>query len=106
MMGFNRREKEDYTPSIQPPPDTCGVRGCNQDTALALMRVTSGKGAMCVPCSDVADFDIVRGQTVITMRSNYQFSGWFTRCDDCLANGIRNKKAKLRRDGEIHPFYS
>lgn len=88
-------------PSI---PDTCGCSGCTNDTSFVMVKVSSGKGIQHRVASDVCNVVTTKAGKLITMGENYNFISWFTRCDDCLAKGIQNKKAKLKMEGE-HKYY-
>jgi hypothetical protein len=97
-LSFNQGEEESQ--GMPTPSKICGLAGCTHDATHAEMKVSSGKGIQLKPASDVSDYSIIKGQTVIQMKQNYQFLSWFIRCAECLGKGIEKKRGKILAAGE------
>lgn len=104
MRKVSSRSDDQAASKVPPPPNSCQVPRCENDATFVMARVASGRGVQHRPASDVMNWDTFGGQTSITMQVGYQFSGWFTRCPECLKRGFERKLAKLREQGE-HWYY-
>ena len=99
-MRFNNDTQQEVQNSIPKYADTCGVTGCKHDTEFAMIKVSSGRGIEYRAGSDVTTTVKVKERSITTMNDNYNFMNWFTRCNECLAKGMFNKRAKMRLAGE------
>ena len=106
LMANVRKKSNDRDEDVGIPlaPQTCGCPGCKEDCDFLMVKVSSGKGIEHRVASDVLDITHHNGKTFISANGNYQFINWFSRCNECLTQGMQRKKAKLRAEGE-HKFY-
>lgn len=99
LMG-KVKKRDDPESGVPNTPKTCFVNGCKNDSDFLMAKVVSGKGQEIRVASDVMTTAYVHGNPVHIMNDNYQFTGWFSRCSDCLTRGMNKKRAQLRADGE------
>jgi hypothetical protein len=99
LMG-KVKKRDDEEMGIPSPPKTCFVNGCKNDSDFLMVKVSSGNGQEIKVASDVMTTSYVQHRPVYIMNNNYIFTGWFSRCNDCLSAGMQRKKAKLREQGE------
>lgn len=100
MSRSDYNNDQEVQNSIPKYADTCGVTGCKNDTEFAMIKVSSGRGIEHRVASEVTTTVKVKERSITTMTDNYNFITWFTRCNECLSKGMRDKKAKMRLAGE------
>ena len=105
-MKFKNSDNTSNAPNnaLPSPPDRCGALKCNEKTSFLMLNVASGAGAEFRVASEITKTVHLKGNSIITLNDGYNFIAWFARCDYCLTEGIRNKKAKMKLAGE-HKYY-
>ena len=103
-MRFNKPQVETQRNGIPKCSDICGIPGCKSKTSFSMLKVSSPRGIEHRVASEVSKTLQTKQEAITVLNDDYNFISWFVRCDDCLAIGIRNKRAKLKLAGE-HPYY-
>lgn len=99
-LSFNKPQQQQKETGLPSPADICGIPGCTNDTGIVRIKVSSPRGIEYRNASDV----LLNTNKPYVLKEGYNFISWCTRCHECFAIGARNKKAKLKMEGE-HYYY-
>lgn len=82
---------------VPKPPKQCGVYGCGRETEIVFMVIEEYGRTRCGSPHDFANEN--ERNHALTMRGDYEFVRWITRCANCYQHDI--ELAHKDRDGYL-----